>query len=540
MNHCNKVAPTMLHKKKYFIILFLCVLLIFHFLNNFIWLNIDNNPGGVDTNWHLVESIKFQILFRGIIHSSYPLFTKVEQVFYLFRTWPTDNWPPFIYFLSALINPNYFYLFPTRLIINFIFFILLVISTYFLGKKCFNRKVGLLAAFLVSFYPSVYAFSRQFELDFPLTGLIALCVCLLIYSDGFSKSIYSLLLGLCLGIASLVKLQIMFFLFVPLIYSVLGIFSKDTQGRCKVLLNLVLSLALAYSISSLYWSVKAKYLLVNFYQHAFSLYPFFKGETPPILGLEKIPILSLKNLAFYPRYLLNHMSLPLLILFIFGLVKFLRIKIMWKNFFVLSLLVPYFIFTFLSVKWARYILPLLVFVAIISAWLIDNLKFKYKYLKAIVMAGLTIYCAGVYFLTSWSNRPWPHQLFSLPTEAPISHTPDSNNYLVKVVKSELVPRIQKQQKADGQIILGFTEPTICVVVQLYLCLQDSILNNKINIRRLNIHDSNEGVFNNLRYIIMTESEFVSKNELLKHYRKLMKLKECEIIILEKYEKNSLT
>ncbi len=382
----------------------------------------------------------------------------------------------------------------------------------------------------------MYAFSRQFELDFPLAGLTALCVCVLINSEGFSESIDALLLGSSLGIASLVKLQILFFLCAPLFYSVWSIFSQENRGRCKALLNLALSFTLAYSIFSLYWGIKLKGLLVNFYQHAFSLYPFFKGSAPPVLGFEKVHILSLKNFTFYFISLLGHTSLPLFILFILALIKLINTKSIWRCFFLWSLLAPYFILTFLSVKWARYILPLVVFMAVLSAYLIDDLKLKYKYLKVTVIVGLIIYCLAIYFITSWQNR-LPHQFFPFSTQFQSPHAPNPNNYILKVVKNEIIPYIQNGQKKYGQVKLGFINDNgyfSGIALLLYLFFQEDILNGKVNIQVFQEGQS----FMSVKYIVVRKDYFLSKNKSFEYYKKVIELKGLDAVILEKDEKDS--
>ena len=531
----SPVWPYTKRIKSLAIVILLGTFLFFHFLNNLIWLRIDRNPIGVDTVWHLIEAAKFQLLYRKIIHSDHSFFEKIKMIFFIFRVWQTDNcWPPFIYFLSSLINPNHFYLYRVRLYINFLFYLLITISTYFLGKRCFNRRVGLIASFLVSFYPSIYGFSRQLELDYSLIGLAALCLCLLLYSKNFSKRIYSLLFGLSLGIATLVKLQILFFLSAPLLYSVFKIFNKQTKEKHKLFLNLILSLLLTFFLFSLYWASKLHNTFLNFYGHAFSLYPFFKGQIFPILGEQKLPILSIKNFIFYFIHLLNHTSLLLFVLFIFALIQFLRKEKFWRGFFLLSLCVPYLIFTFISVKWARYILPLLPIAALISAWLIDSLR--NKYLKRILLSVLAIYCIGFYFLTSWYVNFWSSFTFRylfpfsfyIMEEWPFSHPPNPNGYIGKFEKEEILPYIQNRLKNEEPIKIEFTEDTAEIALSLYLFFQDYILNNKINIQqnhKLNFEDANY-------IIIMNIENLPSKNKLLKCYKILSELNK-KIIFLEK-------
>jgi len=468
-----------LKRKKYIVIILLTAILTFHFLNNFIWLKKDNSISGVDAYWHFIEIIKFQLAFRRIFHSSLPFFGKIAQLFSTFKRWPTMNWPPFYYLVSSLINPGHFYMLRLRLYANFIFYFILVLSTYFFGKKCFNRRVGLLASFLVSFYPSICAFSRQCGLDFPLTGLTALCVCLLVYSEDFSKINYSLLFGLSLGISTLVKLQVIFFLSAPLVYSIIRIFSKERKEKPRSLLNLILGLILAWLLFSLYWGFKLKDMIMDFYNQAFFLYPLYSGRQH-VFGTQGVPIFSLKNFTFYPAYLPYLSSLYLFGLFILGLIMFLRGQNRLKAFFLSSLLVPCFILTFISVKWGRYEMPLLIFTAIISAWAVDNLESKY--LKRIVTVGLLFYCVGMCLSSSWG---WAGNYnFSLLqdiwTQPP--YRPEPYDYIEEMRKEGVIVPIEDDLVRGKEVRIWFRGHVEELIGSLYLFFQDYIFDDKIAIK----------------------------------------------------------
>jgi hypothetical protein len=220
-------------------------------------------------------------------------------------------------------------------------------------------------------------------------------------------------------------------------------------------------------------------------------------------------------------HLLNHTSLPLFILFIVALIQFSRRKEKWRYFFLLSLLTPCFIFTFISVKWARYILPLLTFIAIISAWLIENLKLKY--LKRIIFGGLFFYCIALYFLTSfktWYAALSPLHLPPFPIDLS-AHPPDPNGYVEEIKKGEAVSYIQNKLKNEDEIKIKFTEGTHHIALALFLFFQDDIF-NKIDIQR----DDKLEDFNDVDCVILKESDLLYRGELLKNYKILSKWKEA--------------
>jgi hypothetical protein len=515
--------------KKYWVMIILSGILLFHFLNNFIWLERDNYIYGADSRWHLIEAVKFHIKFTNIQHSQASFFEKTEQLIQTFRHWQAaPNWPPLIYLLSASISPKEIHPFDLRLYINFIFYILLVLSTYFLGKKCFNRRAGLIAAFLVSFYPAVCADARQFGLDFPLLCVTAACICLLVHSENFSKRGYSLLFGLSLGMGMLVKLQIMFFLLVPLLYATVGIF-RPKKGEILIRFsNFILSAIIAFGLFYLYWGDKIGDMLASFYDHVFLLYPFYT-KNAQLIQPESIPIFSWGSITYYLRGLLFQVSFPSFILFAGALGVFLFSKNKWRNFFLLSLLVPYLIFSFISIKWVRYVLPLLPFIAIISGWLIDSIRLNY--IRIPILCLLIFHSMGFYLLQSWMHTRFGSVLVffskfrTQDTCFSKLYPPDSFDYTGELKKAGIIPHIEQGLRVGKTMRVAFDGDNVeDAIVLLYFYFQDAILNGKITIQ-----DKKSAGFQDAD-LIVTNPEFLNKKDLLKNHKILYEKKRCVFLI----------
>jgi len=243
--------------KKYYIPIILLLILFFHFINNLLWLKLDNSLKSCDASGHLLKTVQYHIYIKNIIKSHPSFLGLIKELFSLFRMKYEISWPPLIYFLSFFISPLYFDIFTIRLYVNFLFYFILIISVYFLGKKCFNKRVGVFASFIVSFYPEIYGYSRQFGLDFPLAAMTSLCLCLLIYSDYFSRPFFSFFFGIALGVATLVKFEITFFLGFPLLYVVYKIISeKKKNNRNICLINLLGSIFISFLFFFFYWANK--------------------------------------------------------------------------------------------------------------------------------------------------------------------------------------------------------------------------------------------------------------------------------------------
>ena len=70
-----------------------------------------------------------------------------------------------------------------------------MLSTYLIGKNLGNKKIGLMAMLLISFYPMIYGISRKFVPEVALIALVSLAHYFLIKTAHFKHTKYSLLLG---------------------------------------------------------------------------------------------------------------------------------------------------------------------------------------------------------------------------------------------------------------------------------------------------------------------------------------------------------
>lgn len=466
----------------------LLTILLFHFINNSIWLKTDASLVriGYDSPWHLLEAIKFKISSAAIAKPDSALFERIKQILFLFKSWDTESrrWPPLIYFVSSTMGLNDFYYYNVRLYVNFFFYAILIIAVYFLGKKSFNKRIGLMAAFLISFYPVIYALSRQFESDFAVASLVAICACLFLYSENFSNRFYSFLFGLAAGCATLIKLQVIIFLLPFFAYALVKIAKRKTSSKkIKSFINFILIILLSGFICSLWWKDKLQITFLIAYKHAFFIYPFFKGQAPFTLTAGRIPIFSLKNFIFYPLHIAGYVSLPFFALLVIALIFFVFSKNKHKPFFLSCLLFPLLLHTFLSTKSPRYILPILPFFALISAWYIDNIK--PKIFKRVVLSACITYALIFYFLTSWSNAKFYHVFVkSKNLTSSLQYTfPDPAIYLKKKHPLLISSSLGEKLKNTKSLKITYSRYAPHIALFLYTHLRDYILVGKIKLER---------------------------------------------------------
>ncbi|MFH1207955.1 MAG: glycosyltransferase family 39 protein, partial [Candidatus Omnitrophota bacterium] len=194
-------------------------LLLFALATNLVWFLNDNHILGDGSQDYLKHSIELFQRFSSIANSALPILEKITAVVReCSGPGPIANtfWPLGFHFSTC-----FFYsvagttLFAAKLNLLPYLFILLL-STYCIGKHIDSRPAGLVAAASLFFYPIIFQSSRQYQLDFPLTTMVALGALFLLKSEQFRNMKFSLLFGVASGWAMLIKGQYAIFMTLPL------------------------------------------------------------------------------------------------------------------------------------------------------------------------------------------------------------------------------------------------------------------------------------------------------------------------------------
>ncbi len=188
----------------------LLALLAFHGLSNWLWLSANVTILGWDRASHLQKSLVYYDLFRDMDVRT--LFTAL--------TWQ-QNRPPLPFITWALFYSLFGVSTDVALMGNVLFMAILLSSIYFMGRGMYNRPVGLLAAFLVSLFPILFCISRTSYVDYALTAMVALSLCLLVHVDGFRHRGFSIFFGVSAGLGMFTKWPFIAFAGGPILYAVL-------------------------------------------------------------------------------------------------------------------------------------------------------------------------------------------------------------------------------------------------------------------------------------------------------------------------------
>ena len=182
-------------------------LFVFHVVNNWEWVATNVTLMGWDRSSHLAKTLIYNDILAEI--NLRTLFTAL--------TWPWNR-PP----LPFLTVVPFYRLFgistDVALMSNCVYLAILLVSVYGIGRILFSRGVGLLAAFLVSFYPVLFSISRLSYVDFAMTAMVALGIYLLVKTDGFRNRRWSIVFGLGMGLGLLIKWPFIAFAGAPIAY----------------------------------------------------------------------------------------------------------------------------------------------------------------------------------------------------------------------------------------------------------------------------------------------------------------------------------
>ncbi|MCX5701642.1 MAG: glycosyltransferase family 39 protein [Candidatus Omnitrophica bacterium] len=283
---------------------------------------------------------------------------------------------------------------------------ILLFSTYLIGSLIFSGFVGLLATFVLFMNPLIFTSSRQFQLDFPLTAMVALSILLFLKSNNFTNRKYSFFFGLSLGWTMLIKGQGMIFIICPLLWSFYKIFANRWKEilRTGQFQNIAIFILVAGLIASIWWGDQLKMARIDLYEHIFSKQKSIEAN---FSWNEKY---SFTALSFYSRELLKSLGLFLFLAFIISFIFFLIRKIQHKGTILAWIIPPFLLFNFaFTVKHIRFLLPLMPAVALITAWGLGQIR--NKILKIPILSVMLIYAPIQFYLLSYC--PWNYREVSI-------------------------------------------------------------------------------------------------------------------------------
>ncbi|MBU9889698.1 MAG: glycosyltransferase family 39 protein [Candidatus Omnitrophica bacterium] len=228
--------------KKNLPIFYLIALIAATALSNYLWLSMNQRPPVDDEAMHLLSALKYTFLFVSFPFR-WDLILTVDFVY-----------PPLFPFLAALISRLLGVSGIAFFVMNNIFFLgIAFLSLYGIGIKLGDRRLGVLAAFILALCPMFFQLSRMFMLEIPLIAMVTLSLWLVLRSDGFRHTSWSVLAALAVGCGMLTKQSFIIFWVGPALYSFLNARAlADSQGKRRQFLNIGLLATLGMAVL-FYW-----------------------------------------------------------------------------------------------------------------------------------------------------------------------------------------------------------------------------------------------------------------------------------------------
>jgi hypothetical protein len=268
--------------------------------------------------------------------------------------------------------------------INLVFVPMLAFGVYSIGKRTYNQTAGLLAAIFALGTPMVLNLFHVFVLDAPLAAVVAVGVAALLASNRFELRRESVIAGALVGVALLIKTAAPLYFVGPVAVMLIG-------GGWRRWQNVVLAGVAALVVAGPYYAIHLDEVLSLGQESTIGSEIGATGTT-----FERDARISFDNLSWYSWVAINEQYfVPLLSLFAIGLVCAVRELRTRKHVpeLLAGVLGTYFLVAVvLSVRDARYTLPLVVFVSVLATgWIATTARVL---VRRIGLAALGLFVAA--------------------------------------------------------------------------------------------------------------------------------------------------
>ena len=374
----------------------LFLLLFFHLVGNIIWIKLNNAPPAWDEAYNTMRSLDYFHFFEGLFLG------KVDVLGFL--TAYIDYYGPLVRIITGFLSLIFS---PQIKLAQFVatpFFLGTIYLIYLLGSKLFKNKwIGLLAAFLFSFFQVIYNDSRWLLLDIPMTFFTLLAVYFFIKSNFFENRKYTVFSFIAVLLSVLTKFQGVLYLLVPYFWGLTILIKNKYYKRLR---NILIG-SLIFIIPSAFYVIPSIEKIKLYYGLAVPGEPL----VDPIYLLN--PLTWTHHLKLFINY---EITFPIFIFFLISLYFFIRYDTLrvretintlpegesHYNWFLITNIIFYYIFfTVFPNKDMRFLFPILPFTALIFARGFFLFWEKYKRSAIEVLVFITLFNFMMYFILSF-------------------------------------------------------------------------------------------------------------------------------------------
>jgi Dolichyl-phosphate-mannose-protein mannosyltransferase/LmeA-like phospholipid-binding len=227
-------------------------------------------------------------------------------------------------------------------------------AIFALGRRLLGPETGLLAAFLFATAPFVVFSLNNFQLDLPLTAMVALALYALARTEHFARARFTLGLGVVLGLGMLTKPTFAAYVLPPLCWSLAMAWRAADRRRRLGALGLALVVAAALALP--WYGPRLMGLPMQIMNRSFK----------QAAEAGQVEAFTPAGLLFYPRVFQPQFGLLAGLLCAWGLWA-LRRRPDSRAFLWLAAVAPFVMFSLIQNKNLRYTLPILPAAALVAA-----------------------------------------------------------------------------------------------------------------------------------------------------------------------------
>ena len=391
-------------------------------LVNYFWLRLNQCPPVDDEAYHLLSALKYFWLFGNPSSGMFGSLLFVD-----------DLYPPLFPFLAAW-GAHIFGAVGTVsfCMTNAIFLVVTFFSLYGIGLKMGDRRLGVLASCFLALYPMFFHLSRMFMLEIALVGMVTLTVMLLLYSEGFTRTVWSVLAGISLGLGMLTKQTCVVFVVGPALWGLLGSWNAlDAKQKKRKVVNFCLFVALGIAIALPWYFADGATKCLNM-RGAFLVkdkvdFNFFASHLGALVFYLRVLVLDQMGWIFFGGFVL-------------------AIFTKFRKLFESSLLfvwfaVPYAVFLLFPNKYYYYTLASLPAVALMSAG--GLLSVKKAVVRWVIISGLLLLGVGQFIQLSFLSPQIPSKILSFAR-----FSPQTGNHQIQT----LFRRITEESNVEKPVI----------------------------------------------------------------------------------------
>lgn len=350
------------------------------------WLQIDTRPPVWDRANHAERAFRCSEILASPAED---FLSRIASI--------SGFYPPLVHCLVGLT-----YLFApvsefTHQAITFLFLVIAVVATYFVGSSLGGLSTGLVAAGLLIAAPLIQVESRAFMLDIPLMTFVTLSYLSILKSDGFTRRGACIAVGITTGLGLLTKWSLVIYTFPAFLASLYWGLKRQKNVRPLALAGVA---AIVAAVIAGPWYLRNIVGLIS----SLGARAFRSGrwEGDP-------PVLSAGSAFYYLASLAPQVGLVAALLFLVGLAFLFTKRSPVRVGLALSWIAPWALFTLLRNKDLRYTLPLIPVVVLIAASGLLHLSHRARHLAvgAVVVASVwQVLASGFGILAVGSSQPF--------------------------------------------------------------------------------------------------------------------------------------